>query len=103
MAFLTTSIRSLCEDENNAIQELGPEVAKVLRDRLADLRAAISIKDILLGNPMEVEQNNFKIELFDNFRLVFGNGHPTKPNSNKIIDWSTINRIKILKIEKVYA
>ncbi len=51
LAFETRTLRMICEDNSVASNKLGPEVASALRDRVADLRAAVTKSDLIVGNP----------------------------------------------------
>ena len=55
LAFESRELRSICEQEPIANDVLGVVVAEVLRHRLADLRAATSIDDLVAGSPHTVE------------------------------------------------
>ena len=55
LAFATKSLRQLCENEARAKRDLGETVAERLKRRLADLRAAECVKDLVAGHPREVE------------------------------------------------
>lgn len=51
VAFETVKLRRVCEDKGVAIAQLGIEVAANLRERLADIRAASTTADLLVGRP----------------------------------------------------
>jgi hypothetical protein len=102
IAFETRSLRSICESEGLATRELGQAVAESLRRRLADLRAATSTADLLVGNPREykVDSSTMMLDLSADHRLVFTANHPTNPETEAgAVDWSKISRVKILRIE----
>jgi toxin HigB-1 len=104
LAFESKQLRTVCEDEVQAKGELGETVAKTLKHRLADLRAATSVKDLVAGKPRllpEPEANNMAVDLCEGRRFVFTANHvsnPTTPENN--LDWSRVTRIKILRIEE---
>src|SRR5258708_22364381 len=54
IAFANKSLRQLCESERRARRSLGPRVAEKLKRRLADLRAANCVKDLVAGRPSEL-------------------------------------------------
>ena len=96
-------VRQLCEDETTAQQELGVAVAQSLKNRLADIMAARSINDIIVGNPRRLladSQHIMAIDLSDGYSLLMTPNHPRKRSDEPaIIDWSKISRIKILRVE----
>jgi proteic killer suppression protein len=103
LAFESKSLRTLCESEAHAKRKLGPTVAEVLKHRLADLRAATSVKDLLVGLPRVLDGTDHQhmvIDLYDHYRVVFCANHPNNPvaESGKL-DWPKVSRIKILRIE----
>lgn len=103
LAFDSKSLRTICENEAHAKRKLGPTVAEVLRHRLADLRAATSIKDLIVGRPRILDGTDHQhvvIDLCDDYRMVFCANHPNNlvAKSGKI-DWPKVSRIRILSIE----
>lgn len=105
LAFESQALRSICEDEDRARQELDPSVAEMLKHRLADLRAAKTPKDLLVGHPRLDESGNWMIvDLSGASRIVFKANHVKNPTGkNGELDWSRVNRIKILRIEGGHA
>jgi len=103
LAFANKSLRQLCESEAKATRGFGGRVAQRLRRRLADLRAATSVKDLVAGRPRELEsvrRRNVSVELAEGSRIVFCANHNTIPMlSSGGVDWSSVSRIKILRIE----
>ena len=107
LAFHSRSLRTICESEARAKRELEPSVADALQHRLADLRAATSIKDLVVGRPRPLddgEKQNMVVDLCDSHRLVFCANHPKNPlaESGKL-DWQSVSRVKVLRIEKNHA
>jgi plasmid maintenance system killer protein len=94
----------MCETERLAQRELGRRVAEKLKRRLADLRATECPKDLVAGRPRELEGNHaghIDVELCDGYHLVFSSNHNVTPISEDgRVDWSQVNRVKILLIEK---
>jgi proteic killer suppression protein len=107
LAFDTKSLRDLCEKEEKARRELAPDVAQKLKHRLADLRAADSVEDLVAGRPRETESANpgyFVIDLTDGSRLAFCANHRNVPLlTSGGVDWSRVSRIKILRIENAHG
>lgn len=102
LAFDSKFLRNICESGDHARSELGPKVAEILKHRLADLRAATSINDIVVGKPRLIENTEYQymaIDLCDGHQMVFSANHLNNPlaESGKL-DWSKVRRIKILRI-----
>jgi len=79
LAFESQSLRAICENENQAKLELGAAAATMLKHRLADLRAASSVRDIVAGRPREIDGPPPKpmvVDLCDGRRIVFTANHP---------------------------
>lgn len=98
-AFETNQLRTLCESSADAIRELGQEVAYALIERLAVLDAAVSIKDVLVGQPRTFENGDLEIELAAGYRLICRANHPNNPRTPAgVVDWDKVARIKVVKI-----
>ncbi len=103
LAFETRSIRTICEKQKKAESKLGVKVTNKLKRRLADLIAAPTARDIIAGKPT-IEQGNpherMSVQLGDGFRLVFVANHNQNPLlKGGAVDWSKVNRIRIIEIE----
>lgn len=102
LAFETKSLRDICEREERAQRELGKKIARRLRSRLADLAAAAHGLDIPAGRPRRIRvkgQPCISVELADGAHIVFCANHDKIPVvESRRIDWSKVDRIKILKI-----
>jgi plasmid maintenance system killer protein len=104
LAFDSRSLRTICEKEEETVREFGLSVAEVLKHRLADLRAAKSINDLVVGYPQVLDGTNnqqMAINLPDDYQVIFCANHPNNPVlENGFVDWSKVSRIKILQIRK---
>jgi len=99
ISFADKSLRQLCENETIAKRKLGIKVAEKLKRRLADLRAASYVEDLVVGEPRELE-GMMTVNLCDDYRIIFcANHHSTPRLDTGAINWSMVNRIKILRIE----
>lgn len=102
LAFETETLRSVCEDESVASHRLGAEVAAELRARLADLRAATSTADLLVGAPRFTGP---RLELLTidlgqkSFMIWIANHVPPRHNLEGNVDWGAVIRIRLLEIE----
>lgn len=104
LAFATKSLRQLCESEAIAQRELGFSVAEKLKRRLADLRAATCVKELIAGRPRELEsalRRHISLNLGGGSRLIFCANHNTVPVlKSGGINWAKVQRIKIQRIER---
>lgn len=86
------------------IRRFGREVGGVLKRRLADLRASASIRDVVLGNIREMPGTSGRtmhLDLGDGFRLVLEANHTNYTFSDDgRVDWSEVNRVKIIAVER---
>ena len=107
IAFGRKDLRRLCESERTARRLLGTAVADKLKRRLADLRAANCVKDLVAGRPKELQNTpagHIAVDLGEGFRLVFCANHSVPPLAGGTrVDWSKVNRVKITSIENVNA
>lgn len=101
LSFAKKSLRELCESRATAIRKVGPTVAGRLRRRLADLRAAANVKDLVAGRPRQLDgAQHIAVDLGDGFRLVFCANHQTVPMTDaSTVDWARVDRIQILRVE----
>ena len=102
LAFESKSLRSICENEADAEQELGSAVAEALKHRLADLRAATSIHDVVVGNPRPLSTVGTPcliLDLCDNYYIIVEANHPNNPLTEEgEFDWAMISRLKVTQI-----
>jgi len=102
LAFATKSLRQLCESTAKAKKVLGEEVAEMLKRRLADLRAAEYVNDLVVGKPHAFDDTNgekFSVNLCDDFCIIFRANHTPPPLTEcSKINWSKVSRIHILQI-----
>ena len=103
IAFDTKKLREICEDDAVAVKELGSPAAEALRQRLADLRAAESISDLLVGNPRTsgAENVNLTIDLTATARTIWSQNQTT-PLRTPLgdIDWKRTGRVRLVEIAK---
>lgn len=102
IAFDSLPLRAVCEDANQADSDLGPVVARTLRSRLADLRAATSPADLVAGRPRVVvdgDREYMELSVGEGFRILFEANHVNNPRDTASrIDWAKVSRIKIVGI-----
>jgi plasmid maintenance system killer protein len=104
VSFENKELRMVCENEDMAKEKFGLSISKKLQDRLADLFAATCVNDLLVGNPMELKGDvlaKYCVDLPDDYKLVFTTNHIKTPTSETgSIEWASVNRIKIISIQK---
>jgi hypothetical protein len=103
LAFDSQSLRSTCEIQAQAESELGADVAETLRRRLADLRAAATVHDLIAGLPtVGPDGLHLFINVGDGHRIVLMQGHVKCPRTKtNDVDWARVSRVKIMKIESI--
>ena len=101
ISFDTQSLRGLCEDSTKAAQKLGQVAAEDLKRRLADLRAAESIEDLVASPPTRLDDlRELSIQIADGFRLILRSNNLTLPMlDSKRVDWLAVDRIKVMRVE----
>jgi hypothetical protein len=103
IAFASQSLRAICENPTTADTELGPAVAQTLRNRLADLRAATSLSDLVAGSPRILNHRSqcMAVNLREGFQMIFAPNHVNNPRDGRNgIDWTKVRRIKIVEISR---
>ena len=101
LAFDSSFLRAICENEAQARSELGDAVAEMLKHRLGDLCAATSSKDLLAGKPrVSADGRHMIVDVGDTHCIVFKANHVKCPMTDtKEVDWVRVTRIRILRIE----
>lgn len=102
IAFESKALRTLCEDDAHAESKFGAEAARMLRNRLADLRSANSLQELLAGNPrVRDDSDEMLVNISEGLTLVFEANHVSNPQTaGKRVDWHRVSRIKLVRIEK---
>lgn len=104
LSFESRQLRETCSLEEQLTVEFGAELARLIKARLADLRAAESLAEVITGNLREIpgEKQVYSLEVPPNYRLRFQAIHSRAsslgPNSR-----AEIRRVKILAIEENHA
>lgn len=104
IAFQTEELRQECINKNIAKKKFGATVADRLLNRLADLRAAESVDDLVVGLQSQIsgEAGNTRVlELAEGYELVFVAHHLNAPLlADNRVDWTRVSRVKIVSIKK---
>lgn len=101
LAFETRELRSQCERQELAEAVFGTTVAKALRTRLADLRAAQTLADLIAGSPRWVDDHTktLTVDLTVGYRMLLAVNHPALEKRSPHLSDTMIHRVKILRIE----
>ncbi len=98
--YLDETIRRLCLEEKKAKRALGTESAGKLKRRVADLRAARNVAELIAGRPHPYkgpEERRFSLDLAGGQRLLFMptlDPPPRKPDGG--IDWDAVSEVTIV-------
>lgn len=101
IAFADRALRAVCEDGDVARLDIDADVNDLLRDRLADLRAA----DSVLGMPgvavvtSDEPEPTVRISLASGVSLVLKPNHRQPPRAEDgSVDWRRVRRVQIIAI-----
>jgi proteic killer suppression protein len=100
ITFNTRELRNICEDESLATQTLGSDTAKALKNRLADIRAADIISDVLAGQPsLDKNTDCYHFELANGHKLIVKPSHVTeRTNTDGTTDWKRVHRVQVISL-----
>ncbi|MBY3369039.1 hypothetical protein [Rhizobium laguerreae] len=104
LAFEDEQLRAICTTRGRALAVHGPEIAQELKKRLADIRAAETASDLLVGIRFvgDGECAAIYVTLGGGFELVLVANHvqnPTKGSGK--IDWDNVTRVKVSQISRM--
>ena len=104
LAFDSRELRTIFEIDAEGRRALGQAGAEVLKRRLADLRAADSVQDLLAGSPRIIEgrgEPHLAMDLADGYVMRLVPTHPrVAPGPRLGDDWTLVRRLKIISINK---
>lgn len=97
-------LRDLSEDESLAAQTLGLAAAEALIHRLADIRAADTIAEVLAGRPQIGNCQGvdcYQFELAEGRRLTLVSSHVV-PRNNAFgrTDWARVHRVRVISLDQ---
>lgn len=102
ISYGTKKIRTICENEVLALRVLPLKVVQLLFARLSDLRAALNLFDLPLGNPnprSSIPPGVFVISLCDNYYIHFSAVDLEMPVViGGDVNWEKVRRVKILGV-----
>jgi len=101
LAFDSTSLRTLCEDADRAANGFGEVVVESLKARLADLRAAEWIGDLVAGNPSvsDARRPAVTIGLAGGYELICEVNDPSpRQGADGRVDMRRVRRLRVTAI-----
>lgn len=102
IGFFTEELRDLCEHEEHAIASIGLSAAEALHRRLADIRAAEFIDEVVAGKPSRSKIEGVACVLFDlngEYTLAIAANHsPPRLDESGSTAWSRVRRVIVRKI-----
>ena len=107
--FKTTKLKKECNNENLLVKRFGARRANLLKRRLNELQAALSL-DVLRSLPQarchELKGNRkgqVSVDLDHPYRLIFepaDNPLPKKPDGG--LDWNKVTKVRIIGVEDTH-
>jgi hypothetical protein len=101
LAFETVGLRRICESDIEARKCLPDGTAEELQDRLADMRAATSVSDLVVGRPSFDARppGQIRFSLGGEYELVCVGNHPKPPlTDDGLVDFGRMRRVKVVMI-----
>lgn len=99
VAFNSFELRDVCEKQVCALRLLGVDCSERLTRRMADLREARNLSELLAGHPREIE-GKIVLQLGRNETLTLCPNHP-RAKGNQQIDWQKVSRVKVEEIKSI--
>jgi hypothetical protein len=101
LAFKTKKLRTLCQEHDKAVSEIGEPAAEILRTRVADLRAVTYLADLPVGRPAVIDGNppELHFELRDGWSLRMVVNHHTTPRTED--DRLDLGRLRRVRVEDI--
>ena len=103
LAFQDENLRKVCESTISAKRKYGEAAASSLHARLADLRAASSVAELVDWGLAQFDKASvcqIIIFLENSYRMLLAVNHKPLPGTPGGLDWKQVTRIKILSIER---
>jgi len=103
IAFRTKALRAVCLSGDRMHEQYGAEGAATLKGRLADIRAAECLRDVpilTLCPLLEGAGDSAVLDVGGGMKIIVKANHRKPPTlQDGVIDWGSINRILIQRIE----
>jgi hypothetical protein len=104
LSFASETLRTLCTSPERALAALPAAVCDELQARLADLDAADSMADLVVGGPEidDTPPGGLRYALPTGYELVCIGGYPNPPlNADGAIRRDRMRRLKVLKVGEI--
>jgi plasmid maintenance system killer protein len=108
--FKTPKLEQACGEERESLRRWGPERGLVVRRRIAQLMAAVTLADVSTLRPLRLHQlegsraGQFAVDIGAGFRLALEPWHNPVPRAaDNSIDKSQITKIRILSVEDYHG
>lgn len=101
LSFRTRELRSICEDKEAAARLYDAAMVRALHARLADLRAADSLKDLVAGHPrLTSDPPTLSMDVTPGCYLVCRANHPrARETADDDFDWDLVRRLQVIEIK----
>ena len=103
IVFATTDLQEVCENEKKMKKKFGCIQSLKLKTRLAELRAAKCVGELVTGHPHPLDykrSGQFSVSLWKGWRLIFESGNnPILRTSDNSVDWHKVTIVNIFSIE----
>lgn len=105
VSFASRKMQKACSSEKELKREWGPPIAKKLGQRLMELSAAQTLKDISRLPPARCHelsgdrQGQLSVDVAQPYRLIFEPDHdpaPKKPDGG--LDWTQVTKVVVLEV-----
>jgi hypothetical protein len=103
LAFETVEVRRVCESDVEARKRFPEGTAEKLQDRLADMRAATSVAELVAGGPSldALPPGRIRFGLDEGYELVCVGNHPRPPlTDDGLVDFGRMRRLKVITIAR---
>ena len=107
--FKTGGIQKLCSQNAVAQKKLGAKMARKLQQRMMELKAAVTLADILRLPPARCHElkgnrkGQLSVDLEHPYRLLFVPAYsPVSTKENGGLDWAGVTKIEIIGIDDTH-
>lgn len=105
VSFATKSMQKCCSEEKAMRKRWSENLARRLKQRLMELRAATTLQDICRTPPARCHElkgerkGQLAVDLGHPFRLVFKPDHaPVPRTSDGGLDWDSVTKVMVIEV-----